>query len=564
MAVILPQEFAVYATYDELVGKLESLAKDHPGLVSLKSVGKTRQGRDLWLATVTNRASGDPSAKPAMYIDGNHHAGEVTGSAACLYTIAYLAKNHGSDPVVTALLYSRAFYILPRVSPDGAELYLTTAYMLRSTPRAWPLDRPDDGIVPEDIDNNGKILMMRVPDPDGEFKASDKDPRLMVRRLPDETGGRYYRVYTEGLVQGYDGAELKNAAARWGLDLNRNYPVNWGGETKQPGSGPYPLSEPETRAVTDFVAANKNIAGLMSYHTTGGIILRPRCTAADLDIPALDLVAYKALGRRGTEITSYPCKSIFEGFTRDKRKPSIGSVLDLSYDHLGIISFATELWDLQKRAGIPDREMAAQAHLSEEEEEQDGLKVLKWLDSEMAGEGFAPWANVSHPQLGEVEVGGVDPKFIRQNPPLKLLHQECHKNMMFTLAVAAAMPLVRLESLDARDLGAGLFHVTVVVSNSGFLPSSGSLQAQNTKCARPVEVTLELPRDSTLLSGKVVQELGHLPGRAGASGSPSSTGSKKRAVWLLDLSKAARPWILTLKLDGSRGGKDARTIELGT
>jgi murein tripeptide amidase MpaA len=559
---VSPEEFAVYTTYNELQDKLQALKAEHPGLMKLESAGKTTGGRDLWLATITNFATSSDEAKPAMYIDGNHHAGEVTGCATCLYTIAYLLGNYGKDESVTSLLDTRAFYILPRVSPDGAELYLTTPYMLRSTPRLWPLDRVDDGIVPEDMDGDGRILNMRFPDPDGDFKVSSKDPRLMVRRRPDETGGEYYRVYTEGLVKGYDGAEIRQSVTLWGLDLNRNYPVSWGGEAKQPGSGLYPLSEPETRSVAAFFSSKRNIAAAMSYHTTGGVILRPRCTASDLDIPQTDLVMYRALGRTGTEITGYPCKSIFEGFTMDKRRPSVGSLLDLSYDHLGVISFATELWNLRERAGVPDREPSQMAHLSEAEEEEDGLKLLHWLDTEMAGEGFSPWKRVSHPQLGEVETGGIDPKFIRQNPPPKLLPQECHKNMMFTLAVARATPIVRLDSAVAQDLGGGMHHITAVVSNSGYMPSSGTAQAVATKVARPVEVTLALPEGGKIVSGKEVQDAGHLSGRAQDAGHLSATGFRKKLSWLVDLSGVQGEKTASIKVDGMRGGKAEATLAL--
>ncbi len=559
---ISPEQFAAYTTFDELQDKLKELEAAYPGLIKLGSAGKTRGGRDLWVATVTNFATGSDETKPAMYIDGNHHAGEVTGCATCLYTIAYLLANYGNEDSVRNLLDTRAFYILPRVSPDGAELYLTTPYMLRSTPRLWPLDRVDDGILPEDIDGDGRILQMRVPDPDGDFRVSAKDPRLMVRRRPDETGAEYYRVYTEGLVKGYDGVELKQAAPRWGLDLNRNYPISWGGEVKQPGSGPYPLSEPETRAVAAFMESKKNIAAVMSYHTTGGVILRPRCTTPDLDIPQQDLVMYRALGRIGTELTGYPCKSIFEGFTTDKRKPSVGSLLDLSYDHLGAISFATELWNLRERAGIPDREPSQSEHISEADQEEDGLKLLRWLDTEMAGEGFTPWRKAVHPQFGEVETGGIDPKFIQQNPPPRLLQQECHKNMMFTLAVARATPLVKIVSAGAQDLGNGIYHVTIVVSNTGYMPSSGTAQAVATKTARPVEAAIVLPEGSRILSGKEVQDAGQLAGRAQPAGRMSATGFRKKVAWLVDLTGVQGEKSVTIKVDGMRGGKAETTLTL--
>jgi murein tripeptide amidase MpaA len=67
-------------------------------------------------------------------VDGNTHAGEVTGSMAALYLIEHLLENYGSDDLVTRLLDEQAFYVLPRLSPDGAERYLTTPHTCAPTP----------------------------------------------------------------------------------------------------------------------------------------------------------------------------------------------------------------------------------------------------------------------------------------------------------------------------------------------------------------------------------------------------------------------------------------------
>ena len=74
--------------------------------------------------------------KPALYIDGNFHAGEVTGSMINLYAIKYILENYGKDERVTRLLKRNTLYVIPRVSPDGAEVYLTTPETLRSAPKA--------------------------------------------------------------------------------------------------------------------------------------------------------------------------------------------------------------------------------------------------------------------------------------------------------------------------------------------------------------------------------------------------------------------------------------------
>lgn len=67
-----------------------------------------------------------------------------------------------------------------------------------------------------------------------------------------------------------------------GVDLNRNYGYKWGGQgaSRQPcaetfaGSGPF--SEPETKAVQDFLTSSAaNFKGSLSFHSYGQYILYP-------------------------------------------------------------------------------------------------------------------------------------------------------------------------------------------------------------------------------------------------------------------------------------------------
>ncbi|MFB0557990.1 MAG: M14 family zinc carboxypeptidase, partial [Candidatus Bathyarchaeia archaeon] len=92
-----------YYLYDEITDLLKRLEKEHPKLAKLHSMGKTPQGRDIWLMELSNREKGDPDRKPGMYIDGNTHASEVTGSMVCLKTIWYLISEYGRGPFATEL-----------------------------------------------------------------------------------------------------------------------------------------------------------------------------------------------------------------------------------------------------------------------------------------------------------------------------------------------------------------------------------------------------------------------------------------------------------------------------
>ena len=58
-------EFYQYLTYDELTAALKKLAAAYPKLAKLESIGKSHEGRELWLMTITNFETGPDMDKPA-------------------------------------------------------------------------------------------------------------------------------------------------------------------------------------------------------------------------------------------------------------------------------------------------------------------------------------------------------------------------------------------------------------------------------------------------------------------------------------------------------------------
>ena len=160
-------EAGKYHDHAEVGAMLAKWHEAFPAFTALESVGATLDGKELWLLTITDAGTGPHDEKPAMWLDANTHAGEVTGCTALLHFTDMVLSGHASgDEVYTRLLATSTLYILPRFCPDGAELYLTTPYTCRSTPILWP-QMPEDipGFRQEDVDGDGHITMMRIPDP---------------------------------------------------------------------------------------------------------------------------------------------------------------------------------------------------------------------------------------------------------------------------------------------------------------------------------------------------------------------------------------------------------------
>jgi murein tripeptide amidase MpaA len=513
--------FDTYLRYDDLTRALNALATAHAHLVRVKSIGASFEGRDIWLATVTRFDTGDDREKPALWVDGNIHATEVAGSMACLYLLHHLVSQYGKDADVTRCLDTRVFYVCPRLNPDGAEWALADVpKIIRSSTRPYPYDEePVAGLRREDIDGDGRILTMRVPDPNGPWKVSDRDPRLMVRRDPIEIDGRYYRLLPEGMIDGWDGVMLKLAPRKERLDLNRNFPAGWRQEHEQEGAGPYPTSEPEVHTATQFIASHANLTGGITFHTYSGVLLRPYSHQADDTVPAEDLWTYQKLGAKGTELTGYPNISVFHEFRYHPREVISGSFDDWAYDHLGLFAWTVEIWSPQRAAGIADYKFI---EWYREHPVEDDLKLLEWNDKALGGRGFVHWYAFRHPQLGEIELGGWDALFTWGNPPPVLLEKELALFPKWLIWHLLVSPKLELIEASAAPLGTDTWRVRLVVHNTGWLPSYVTQRALKNKRVRGLVAELELPAGGTLMTGKAREELGHLEGRAYQPTVPSS------------------------------------------
>lgn len=557
--------FDTFYRHAELTRLLHDYADARPELVRVVSIGKSYEGRDIWLATVTNSATGPAEDKPALWVDGNIHATEVSPTHACLHLLHSLCTRYSKDAEATRCLDTRAFYICPRINPDGAELALSDKpRFLRSSTRPWPYDEENyEGLTAnEDIDGDGRVLWMRIPDPNGAWKKSEADTRLMVRRDPTETGGQYYRLLPEGFVEDYDGYTLRTKPVKERLDMNRNFPNQWRPEGEQPGAGPYPTSEPEVHAVVDFVARHRNLTGVITFHTWSGVLLRPYGTQSDEAFPAEDLWAYKAIGEKGTQITGYPNVSVYHDFRYHPKEIITGVFDDWAYDQLGLFGWTVEIWSPQRQAGITDYKYI---DWYREHPIEDDLKMLKWNDEVLEGQGYIDWYAFDHPQLGKIELGGWNTVFCWRNPPMKFLEKEVAPFSDWLIWHLLISP--RLEKVETivTPLSEDVYRVRLFVQNSGWLPSYVSKKTLERKAVRGVIAEIELPEGAALQSGKKREELGQLEGRSGTSSAASpfsidgGTPDRLKVEWVLRAPKGSR---IQVKIQHDRAGVIREEITL--
>lgn len=134
-----------------------------------------------------------------------------------------------------------------------------------------------------------------------------------------------------------------NSNGTYGVDLNRNYGFGWGtgGSSKNPNSetfmGTQPFSEPESRAIKNFVEAHTNITILLSFHTFSELILYPWGHKYDGIENANDLAVHETMARKMAEWNGYTPQQSSDLYIAS------GDTTDWSYGEHKIISFTFEL-----------------------------------------------------------------------------------------------------------------------------------------------------------------------------------------------------------------------------
>lgn len=558
-------DFQHYHTYEETVELLKAWTATYPGLVELYSVGQSLEGRELWQLTIANKKGLKHTDRPAFFIEGGRHAGEISGIEATLFFINHLLTRYGTDPEITALLDTKTVYARPQNNPDGATLYHLTAQTLRSSVR--PHDSDGDGLTDEDagedLDGDGFIRQMRkfVGAGKGSAIKDPKDPKgRAMRRVPMGQGD--YELYSEGIDNDGDGRYNEDGIG--GLDLHRNYPENWrpmreetGRGQTQGGAGEYPLSEPETRAVFSFLMTHPNVAVVQSLDTAVPMILRgPSTSKSEETMFPADLELIRKFDAKGLEITGYPWAgdTYFTYATRGgtnpltgepaRPQPLFGHGPDFGYSYYGTVWYGNEIWNGGRFVDY------------DKDGRFDEWELLRWHDENRAGKpDFMAWTAFRHPVLGDVEIGGFNPKFYGQNPPPDLLETWARNEAMFNLYLAQQLPQVKIVSAAAKPSAtAGVFDVEVVVTNEGKMPTALEI-AQRVKMVRPDTATITLAKGQELVQPAADAKAPRQ--RPAVELDWLKPGETKRATW-----QVRGTGQLNVAIESTRGGVDRRAVDL--
>ena len=560
-----------YLDYAELTSQVQAWARAFPQFVRVESIGRSAEGRDLWLLTIGT----DPDrVRPAVWVDGNMHASELCGSSVALA----IAENairahlepaqplHGLPRHVGETVRATLFHVLPRMSPDGAEAVLKSGRYVRSVPRDTRPNKSHARWIWGDVDGDGLALAMRRQDPTGEFVASAEVDGLLVQRGLEDSGP-FYKLYPEGRIENFDGAAVPDPyfLSDNEPDLNRNFPYHWAAEPDQVGAGRLPLSEPESAAVADFASKRPHLFAWLNLHTFGGVFIRPLGAAPDAKMNQGDLALFRQVAAWADTLTGYPTVSGYEEFLYEPDKPLHGDLSDFAYHQRGCLAWACELWDLFRQVGLEKQKRFVDQYTRVTP--ADLVKLAKWDKEHNAGRSLPPWRKARHPQLGDVEVGGFDPRIGIWNPPPERIDDVCGKISALMMRVAAMAPVLAIAEVAVARLGERLHRLEVRVENRGYLATYVLPSAKKLPWNEPLHADLVAEDGCELAAPQEAhRELGHLDGwgrglydGTSALGHMQSRGSTsaKTTAWVLRGKGKVR-----LRVGSCRVGHVERTIDI--
>ncbi|MBN1339503.1 MAG: hypothetical protein JXA03_09275 [Bacteroidales bacterium] len=632
---VLSQDLSSYQNYESLTGDLKKLVSAHKDIAKMESIGKTLEGRDLWVVTIANQKGVQVDERPGMFIGANFEGDHLVGSKISLSVIDYLLKNYSSDEAVKKSIDEHVYYIIPRMNPDGAEK-MFAGTKTGSKTNASEYDGDNDGRMdedgPEDLNKDGLITVMRVKDENGSYLINKEEPRLLKKADPSKGEEGIYSVYIEGFDNDNDG--FINEDPGGGVDLNRNFQHEY--PYYQDDAGHHMISENESIALMEWIIKHRNIAIMLNFGESDNLIVSPNdkgilSSDRGIDLKNFAAASYSEAGKVGMMSTGG--RGRFRGFggmfrmggtgrqnqqsaqtssryqrparnpettvnaddleffkkvgdqykelTGIKTQPPLrdpkGAFFQYGYYQFGVLSLSTPGWGIdmpedstetgrrpsagerrgsappsgatgRSRAAFGGRSMpgGGQAPAATPQKEGIDKEFLSWLDKNNK-EGFIDWQTVSHPEFGEVEVGGFSPYAVN-NPPASEVAALGEAHGKFAVWLSGLYAQVKIAKTEVIDHGGGIFRIKAEVENTGFLPTALN-HGVASRSVKPTMVQLEVDPES-IISGNA---------KTSFFQSLAGSGNREKYEWLI---KGKPGDQIELKVVAQKAGSDKVKITL--
>ena len=487
-----------YSNFMQQTTRINALAKNYPQFAKLRSLTKTTGGKDIWQITI---GTGNTETKPAIVIAGGIEGNYLIGMELAIGFAENLLQGSNTDSI-KALLNKTTFYVFPNLSPDAMEQYFSPLQYERQG-NASSTDDDRDGKTNEDdfddLDGNGKITLMRVESPVGDYKAHPDDQRVLIKADLNKNEKGKYLLLSEGSDNDKD--DVFNEDGEGGVWFNRNFSYKVPSFTQ--GSGEFAVSEKESRALLDYLFEQFNVYAVVSFGSNN-----------NLSAP----YSYNAQTATQTLIGSWLQQDVkIDSMVSDLYNKSVsmkdapkstttgGDFLSWAYYHYGRYSFSTPGWWVPKTK--PDSTKGEKVFTVEDAT----ANYLRWAGQQGIAT-FTDWKTIQHPDFSgqKVEVGGLDP-FVMINPPYKLVPDLVKKHSNFLVKLAATQPELDIVNINTEKVGGGLTRITLDIINKGALAAHSKL-GERSYWVKRINVKVNSSGNQSVISGKKIQVLNSLEG----------------------------------------------------
>lgn len=527
-----------YPSYNELQKKLQSIANQSEDL-ELKKLASSAGNQTVWILSAISNTK-----NPAIFVSANLSGIVPISSIGAVYLAQQLAKNPD-------LYTNYSWYIVPCGNPDAYINDLeksTLPYNASIVNNDMDDQSNEDG--PDDLNGDHILSQMRVHDPLGNFILHTKDPQLMVEAESESNAKDRYSVYAEGFDNDNDGAYNEDPAG--GVNIAHTFPYRFNYQIKE--NGKWSGSETETFAILNFFSEHPEICMTLNIGTSDflrtAFIKKPKSvdpktysipsryanyfglsTAAKYTIPEMIKQMNEARPEEGVDEAyifsmlnsgalkeplsgdADAYKTFSDGYTKhlkntnfpfqfiEAQSPQDGAFETWAYYHLGLPSLALRLWDiplLPKDSAQTNKKTAA---LSRDE------AFILYNDSLLHGAGFVNWTTVSHPDFGNVEVGGIKTHYIH-NPVDSIIYKTIEPQIDWVATLPNYLPKLRVDSVIKTALGKNVYRIEAFVKNTGKIAAPLSIGSYTHRPA-PIVFLLQ-SKEISFLEGKERTQIKHL------------------------------------------------------
>ncbi|MHC5064523.1 MAG: M14 family zinc carboxypeptidase, partial [Planctomycetota bacterium] len=222
-----------------------------PELAESMTIGSSRGGQPITAVKLAGNGGPPEAARPGILVLAGAHGTHRQGTELALWQMEQIVAAYAEGSAGKDLLDNHVIYMIPVLNPDGPAL--------SRSGNAGSLDLDRDGNMDEDghddLNGDGMISQMRWKDPEGEWLIDGEDPRLM--RKADHSKGERGQYHMAAEARDNDGDEDRGEDHAQGLQVHRNFSHRF--DEFDRATGPFPMSEPETRALADFVNEHRHL-----------------------------------------------------------------------------------------------------------------------------------------------------------------------------------------------------------------------------------------------------------------------------------------------------------------